>query len=373
VDLFTIGVLGTILMGLMAGDAAINANTLTVRVDLPPVVQQSGLTRGPAEEIFTTEIARITSIPSPVPAPTARVASRRTVIGALAEPLKLTEMTAALQDLFGLEPTRISATMLQAEAGLRMEMVVAQEGRPPRYLQISQPNLDAVALIRRAAQDGYAEVAPFRVLLARVHSLLVGSDTNIGAARDAATNVRGRGDQAIDATQYSAITNLAGVLALLEGDAVQAAREVRAAASVPGALSSARGIFELNGAFLSILAGDLEQARLQTERAIDAIPRHPIANFPAYVLIQRGLLAWAEGQREAALQLMRQALHVDPANRNAQIYISWLQHLNSGAPGQFDPASLSGYSNRSAVIPALMASVFLQEPLARQFQRAPLR
>jgi tetratricopeptide (TPR) repeat protein len=119
--------------------------------------------------------------------------------------------------------------------------------------------------------------------------------------------------------------------------------------------------------------GDLEQARLQTERAIDAIPRHPIANFPAYVLIQRGLLAWAEGQREAALQLMRQALHVDPANRNAQIYISWLQHLNSGAPGQFDPASLSGYSNRSAVIPALMASVFLQEPLARQFQRAPLR
>ena len=106
-DILTIGFLGAIFVGLMAGDAVISSNTMTVNVGLPPVVQQSGLTRGPAEELFVTELARITSIPSALPLPMPRVASRRTVVGAIAQPLMLTEMTSALQDLFGLQPIRI--------------------------------------------------------------------------------------------------------------------------------------------------------------------------------------------------------------------------------------------------------------------------
>jgi len=58
---------------------------------------------------------------------------------------------------------------------------------------------------------------------------------------------------------------------------------------------------------------------------------------------------------------------------NARSYVAWLQHLNSGAPGQFDPASLPRPLNRTQMIPALMASVFLQEPLARQIHRASSR
>ena len=48
-DFITIGFLGAILMGLMAGDAVISSNTMTVSVGLPPIVQQSGLSRAPAE------------------------------------------------------------------------------------------------------------------------------------------------------------------------------------------------------------------------------------------------------------------------------------------------------------------------------------
>ena len=372
-DLMTIGFLGAIIMGLMAGDAVINSNTMTVNVGLPPAVQQSGLTRGPAEEIFVAELARITSIPSAVPVPVPRISSRRTVIGALADPLKLSEMTMALQDLFGLEHIRISATMLQVQTGLQMEIVVAQEGRPLKYLRVAHPNLDAVSLIRLAAREAFAEVAPFRVTLARLNALLDGSETNIGDVRAATNAILGRNWRQGDGIEHSAMFSLASILSLLDGDATQAVREVLRAQSFPGALPAERAIFAMNHAFLSILAGDLEQARAHTERGIAGSPGHPIANFPSYVLIQRGLLAWAEGQREAALQRMQDALELDPANRNAQIYAAWLHHLNSGAPGRFDAASLPEPLSRSPMVPGLMASVFLQDPTARQVQRAPMR
>lgn len=372
-DFITIGFLGAILMGLMAGDAVISSNTMTVNVGLPPIVQQSGLSRAPAEEIFVTELARITSTPSALPVPMPRIGSRRTVIGALAEPLKLNEMTSALQDLFGLDPIRISATMLQVEAGLRMEVVVSQHGRPPKYLRLSHPNLDAVALIRRAARESFAEVAPYRVTLARLNAQLDGSETNLSEVRALTNAMIARNSQQPDDLQRSALFGLASVLSMLEGDLVQAAREVRLAESYGGALDSARAFFAFNGAFLSILAGDLQQARVQTERGIAASPRHPVANFPAYVQIHRGLLAWAEGQRETALQRMQEALQRDPNNRNAQVYVAWLQHLIRGQPGQFDPASLPEPLSYSPTVPALMSSVFLQDPTARQFQRAPLR
>ena len=51
-DFMTPSFLGAIFMGLMAGDAAITANTMSVNVGLPPIVQNSGLTRRAAEEIL---------------------------------------------------------------------------------------------------------------------------------------------------------------------------------------------------------------------------------------------------------------------------------------------------------------------------------
>ncbi|WP_353212208.1 hypothetical protein [Rhodovarius sp.] len=367
-DFMTLSLLGALFMGLMAGDAAISSNTMSVNVGLPPIVQNSGLTRRAAEEIFVTEIARIVSVPSVVPVPTPRVASRGTLIGALAEPLKLTGLTAALQDLFGLEHVRISATMLHVEAGLRLEIVVSDHGKPLRLLELTQPNLNAVELLRRGAREAFAEVVPYQVILAQLNDFLDGAQTDLSGVRATTSTMLGRNWTRDDHVEHSALLNLNAVLFLLEGDPAQAAREVQLADS----LLSTRSIHALNAAFLSILSGDLEQARAQTERGIALSRREPPFIRP-YVLIQRGLLAWAEGKREVALQLMQEALQVEPDNRNARSYVAWLQHLNSGAPGHFDPASLPRPLNRTQMIPALMASVFLQEPLARQIHRASSR
>ena len=182
-ELATIGLLSAIVFGLIAGDAVISANTMAVGIGLPPTVQQSGLTRQSAEEIFVTELSRIAAIPSGVPVPVPRVSSRRTVIGALAEPLKLTDLTVALQDLFGLEPIRVSATIIQRGNGLVMETIVAQEGHPLQRLSFERPDGDAVALIRQAAITTFAEIAPFRVTLAQLRDVL--QDPNLDVGRSA--------------------------------------------------------------------------------------------------------------------------------------------------------------------------------------------
>jgi hypothetical protein len=364
-DFLTLSFIGAIFLGLIAGDATLSANTMSVNVGLPPIVQNSGLTRDAAEEIFVSEIARIVSVPSVVPVPTPRVASRGTLIGALAEPLKLNGLTAPLQDLFGLEHVRISATMLHVETGLMMEIRITQHGKPLRLLELSQPDLNAVGLLRRGAREAFAEVVPYRVALAQLRDFLIGAETDLSGVRATTNTMLGRNWARDDFDQHSALLNLNAVLFLLEGDPAQAAREVDFADS----LVPTRAIHALNAAFLSILNGDLARARGQTERAIALSQRDPPFIRP-YVLMQRGLLAWAEGNRETALQLMQEALRVEPENCNARTYVAWLRHLNSGAPDPFDPASVPRALYNAPTIPSLMTSVFMQEPLARQFHRA---
>lgn len=372
-DFFTISILGATVMALMAGDAVISASTLSVSVGLPPAVQQTGLTRSSAEDIFVAEVAQISAIPSGVPVPSPRVAYRRTVIGALSEPLRLTELTMALQDLFGLEPVRISATMLQQGSGLQMQIVIAEEGRPSKLLQITRADLDAVALIRTAAREAFAEVAPFRVTLARLKALLDGSESDSRAVRVATESLLRRNWLPRENVEHSALHSLASVLELLEGDRAASARSVALADSFPDALPTARAFYALNGAFLSLLAGDLAQARTLTARGIELSRRHNIRGFPAYSAIQRGLLAWAEGRLSQALAFMQEALVIDPLNRNAQIYVAWLRHEITGTNAPFDRTNLPMMSSRSPMVPGLMSSVFLMDPRARVLERAPYR
>jgi|LauGreDrversion2_6_1035139.scaffolds.fasta_scaffold08424_2 hypothetical protein len=367
-DFITLSFLGAFFIGLVAGDAAINSNTMTVNVGLPPITQDSGLTRSAAEEIFANEIIRITSVPSILPVAAPRVASRGTLIGALGEPLRITGLTSTLHDMFGRAPIRMFATILRAEAGLRMEIAITQQQKQPRLLTLSQPNLDAVDLLRRGANAAFAEISPYRVALAEFSDLLNGYGTDFRGMRATINTTLERNWRHDDYLELSAVLNLGAVLFLLEGDPAQAARQVHLADSH----FSTRSAHALNAAFLSILSGDLERARMQTERGIALSGNAPTFVRP-YVLIQRGLLAWAEGQRETALQLMQEALQVEPDNHNARIYVAWLQHLNSGAPGQFDPASLPRPLTRAPLVPAVMASVFLQEPVARQIHRASSR
>jgi len=371
-DLFSLSFLASILMALVAGDAVINSNTMSVSVGLPPAIQQTGLTRSAAEEIFIAEIANVTALPSPVNVPTPRVATRRTIIGAIAEPLKLTDMTAALQDLFRLDPVRVSGTMLQINNGLRMEVIITQEGRQFRPMHFSRPDLDAPALIRSSAIGSISAISPYRYALFRLHGYLNGFENDLVEVRTAIEASLTANWAAGNPVERSALLNISAVLSLLDGGIAQAQREMELAQSVLASTSSALTALSMNAAFINILSGNISEARANTDRSLASSGMAiPIRGFGSYLQIQRGLVAWAEGNLEDALSIMQAAQLADPSNRNARIYVAWLQHLRSGASGRFEPLSVLDHLARYDVIPQLMSSAFLLDPRTREILRAP--
>jgi hypothetical protein len=367
-ELATIGLLSAIVFGLIAGDAVISANTMAVGIGLPPAVQQSGLTRQSAEEIFVTELSRIAAIPSGVPVPAPRVSSRRTVIGALAEPLKLTDVTIALQDLFGLEPIRVSATVIQRGDGLVMETILAQQGRPLQRLSFERPDQDAVALIRHAAVTTFAEIAPFRVTLAQLRDVLQDPAIDVAPVRAQAERLLRRDWGADSDVERSALHSLVSVLALLHGDVAGARDEIARADAIVGALPTARPFYALNASFIGVLDGDLRLAERELARAAQVPMRQVIPVFPAYIEIQRGLIDWADGKVDTADAAFRRALEIDPRNRAAQIYRHWIARSRDGAaPDATDrPPAVSATSPQ---IPGLMSSAFLLDPRSRTVSR----
>ena len=367
-ELATIGFLSAIVFGLIAGDAVISANTMAVGIGLPPAVQQSGLTRQSAEEIFITELSRIAAIPSGVPVPVPRISSRRTVIGALAEPLKLTEVTAALQDLFGLEPIRVSATVIQRGDGLVMETIVAQEGQPLQRLSFERADGDAVALIRHAAVSTFAEIAPFRVTLARLRDALQDPTIDVAPVRAQAERLLRRDWGAHSDIERSALHSLVSVLALLHRDVPGAMAEIQRADAIEGALPTARSFYALNASFVGLLQGDLRLAERELTRAAHIPMRQIIPVFPAYIEVQRGLIAWADGKADVADAAFARALEVDPRNQVALIYRYWLARARDGAPPNAAdrPQVVSAVSPQ---IPGLMTSAFLLDPRDRSYTR----
>ena len=352
------------LAGLVAGDALLSANTMAVAVGVPRTVQERGLTRQAAEEIFVSELARIAETPSGVPIPVPRITSRRTVVGALAEPLRLTELQGALQDLFGLEPVRVSAIMLEAPGGLSVELILTREGRQLRRFSVNERNGDPVALIRAAAQTAFEEIAPFRTTLARLRGALEGDGTDLAQVRADTRRLLGRAWRPDQDYERSALHSLTSVLALLDGDAVSAREEIERADSFEDALPTARAFYAANAAFLALLEGDAAAARREIERSRSFAEGMPIATFGAHLTTLEALAAWMDGRRDAAGLLLREALAADPRNRAARVYEAWLTVPPSG-----ERALPAEVGSRSPLIPGLMASVFLIDPDRRTLRR----
>ena len=79
-DITTIALFAGMLVSLIAGEAALYGDTLTLHINVAPKIVESGFDAATAEQIFIAESARIVRGESIIPAPTLRVSSRPTVI-----------------------------------------------------------------------------------------------------------------------------------------------------------------------------------------------------------------------------------------------------------------------------------------------------
>src|SRR5579872_169355 len=80
VDATTLFLLAGMLVSLIAGEAALYGDTLTLHINVAPNIVQAGFDGATAEQIFIAESARIVRGASITPTPTLRVSSRPTVM-----------------------------------------------------------------------------------------------------------------------------------------------------------------------------------------------------------------------------------------------------------------------------------------------------
>ncbi len=301
--------------GIFGLDAAWNAGTVKTDVQISDTLGSAGIKPEFATVVFDRELKEVFSTASLVKAPVVRSSHDKTFVSIMAESVGLKNATAAFQDLFGLHPVKILATLTTESTQPRLEVVGQAGERGSFYLSFeAEAGETAVSLIRRGAIGAATRLDPY-------HTALYLLDPPVGEP-DAAQAKRVL-DEAIAAqvpTPINAIRgrfhNLRGIVSLLEEDKAAAAKLFEQAIADDPDLIAAH----LNLAF----------TRVEQDRYADAgmITRHVLQTRkkglpPALVSAANtigGVAAWSQKDYAAAERLFAAAVDAQPEVTDANIY-----------------------------------------------------
>src|SRR6266542_4423644 len=141
IDFTSLFIIAGVLFGLLAGDAVMYGDTLRVQIAVAQNVSNAGFTEASAESVFMAEAARLVRGDSVIPAPTLRVNADPSVITALAKPLNLDSVVAALQNQLGIDHLLVSGAVLAEPTSTKATAI-----QPVRPLT-SGPKLDMVMVV----------------------------------------------------------------------------------------------------------------------------------------------------------------------------------------------------------------------------------
>lgn len=217
-----------IIFGLLTADAVVNADTVAVKIDVPASVARTGYTEDVAERIFTHEIEMMNRTTSLLQPPLMRSARQPTIIGVIASSLRLDNFTAALQDLLGLERTRITGAIVTSAPGERERLLInsASASSGAFSLDLSEAG-DTDRLLRRAALDTMERVQPYRAALFQFNQISASGGQDYSAVVQLAERELSRPLRAEVLEERSFLQNLLGIVALLNNDLDEAERRFR--------------------------------------------------------------------------------------------------------------------------------------------------
>lgn len=306
-------------LGIFGMDAVWNAGTIKTEFQVSDSLGSAGIKQEFATTVFARELQVIFSTASLIKAPEIRSSHDKSFVSLIAESAGLNNATAAFQDLFGLHPVRIIATLTTEGWKTRLEVVGETVTRGTFYLTLAaEADETAVALIRRGALETAIKLDAY-------HTALYLLDPAVGGAPDASDIVKVRSvlDEAIASQPATEINpsrgrfrNLRGILALVDGDKTAAAALFEQAIADDPDLAAAH----LNLAF----------TRAEQDRYADAsmIVRHVLQTRqkglqPALVASANtiaGVVAWSQKQYEIAERHFGSAVAAQPKVTDAYIY-----------------------------------------------------
>jgi len=371
-DLVTLGFISMALFGLVTSEAVLNANTLSVTIAVPPPVEEIGLTRQTAEEIFAAEVKRIVDAPSTISRPSMRISSRKTVVGVISESLQLGGLTTAIQDMFGQETLRVTGALLVEEGKYRLILTVADHDSIPIHLEIHRDDNDVVAVLRDGATATFERVAPYRVALSRFLAGVKGDTIQLARSRIDTKNAlkmpvpRGR------ESEWAGLNTLDALHYLMANDPAAASAAFRRAYSDPNISAGAKAVGEVNYAFMAIHNRRPEEALKHARAAREYLAASTSSpwNFDAYADVTEGLAAWASGDTASAERLLASAQHKMPRDETPLVYLVQLwSSLNKTEEAAAARLRLEQSSSFSGEIPAMAVSLFWIDPKTGAIER----
>lgn len=301
--------------GIFGLDAAWNAGTVKTDVQISDTLGSAGVKPEFATVVFDRELREVFSTASLVKAPVVRSSHDKTFVSIMAESIGLKNATAAFQDLFGLHPVKIVATLTTESTQPRLEVVGEAGERGTFYLSLeAETGETAVSLIRRGAIGAATRLDPY-------HTALYLLDPPSGEP-DAAQAKRVL-DEAIAAQAPTPINtirgrfhNLRGIVALLEEDKTAAAKLFEQAIADDPDLTVAH----LNLAFTRVEQDRYADAGMITRHVLQTrLKGQPAALVSAANTIG-GVVAWSQKDYQAAERSFAAAVEAKPGVTDANIY-----------------------------------------------------
>ncbi len=364
-DLTTLVFLAGMVVSLIAGEAAMYGDTLTLHINVTPKIVQAGFDSTTAEQIFIAEAAQIVRGESIIPTPTLRVSSRPTVMSALATPLKLDAVVGALQDQFGYDRLVVNAAVLSDTGdALRMVIVVQQPRQTPEQIQVTQANGDAAALVRRGADFTMARVSPYRVAEADYIRGLSGDTDALKEAKETAMRYLAHPWEPARASERAMLYNLVAMLALIDDQVPTAEAQLGLVDPIPGVLPEARGIVALNRAFLAVAGKRPDDAKALFQAGEKLTSGIALPDFGARITMLGGLVAWSGGDLVEAEKSFRAAIVALPGDEGPHAYLARLLTTKGDAAGAAaEQATATARHPFDVEIPVFAQSIFWVDPV----------
>lgn len=364
-DISTLVLFAGMLASLVAGEAALYGDTLTLRINVSPQVAATGYDAEIAEKIFIAESAWVVRGESIIPTPILRVSSSPTVLSALAAPLRLETVVGALQDQFGYDRLVVNGAVVSApDNALRMVLVVEQPNQTPEQIQLTQADGDLPALVRRGAGATMSRVSPYRAAQANYIKGLRDDPAALADAKGTATRYLARPWERGRASELAMLHNLLAMVALLEGDIQQAENHLKLVDPIPGVMPQARGVVALNRAFLAVAGKRPDEAQALFETGSKLAAGITLPDFDARITTLNGLLAWSGGDLVEAERLLRAASAESAVSVEPHFYLAQLLAAKGDEAGAATERGAAAAGDPFDVqIPVFAQSIFWLDPV----------
>lgn len=321
-DPASLALAAAMVFGLLTADAAVSANSVAVSVSVPPAIVQTGFTAEVAERVFTSEFERMSRARSLLRAPSVRSAREPTIVGVIANALKLDNFTGALQDLLGLDHPRVNVAIVVPAPNRTRLLVNSVSARSGAFTVQVESDAGPEALLRIGAMQTMDQFEPYRSALFHFEQALLSSAHDFTRVKAVAQRELARPSTTATLQENSYLQNLLGIVALMEDDRATAERFFRETFR----LNTGFNVGRLNLGFALI---ELDRYR----EALDLLtPLVSVSLIPEIALPGRtaplqealhstiGVARWGLGDLDGAEASFRTAVRAFPESEAAHVY-----------------------------------------------------